>query len=103
MTQTNNANLDLLSEIAGTVDVGGQKNEVHDLDGLGYRELRAAEGTDRYTDVAYATVGRLVPTLTPAQVDKLTGKKVGVILAIADGRVADTESQLPNGSRPAAT
>jgi hypothetical protein len=32
--------------------------------------------------------------------DKLSGKQVGAIIAIADGRVADVEAQFPNASGP---
>jgi hypothetical protein len=93
-------NIDPFDDVAGQISHKGETHNVLHLNGADFRALRADGGADVLT--AYAIAVRLVPTLGE-RVYELTGAQVGAIIAIADGRVADVESQFPNGTGPATT
>lgn len=92
-------NLDVFSDVAGCVILNGAEHNVLHLNG---EEFRVLSGAYSVLDV-YPIVERIVPTLGAEAAWKLTAERVGNIIAIADGRVADVESQFPNGTGPATT
>lgn len=94
-------NLDLLSTVAGRVVLLGQERDVLQIDGDGYRALYVLE-EDGNTDIRplYAVAGRMVPSLSPEELGRLTAVQVGAVLAIARALVFSVEDQFPNSDGP---
>lgn len=93
-------NLDLYAAPAGRVQLFGKEHDVLQMDGFGYRTVREYQA-DEQSDVLWPLAARLIPTLTPDEVDKLTAVQVGAILAVAQTPITAIEDQFPNSDRPA--
>src|SRR4051812_13202823 len=94
-------NIDLLADVAGHITAFGKEREVLQLDGGAYRALYELEAQGN-ADVRplYATVARIVPSLTEKEIDRLTARQVGAILAVAGHTVTEVENAFPNGGGP---
>jgi hypothetical protein len=95
----------IISEIAGQISLFGGTHDVRTLDGEDYQRLKGFGDAFDIVE-SYGIVAKIVPSLSEADVKRLNAKTVGVILAIADGRVKEVEAQFPpapddpNGERP---
>lgn len=95
-------NLDEIDDIAGTVEIDGVAHNVLSMDGDGFRlmkKLNAGEIKDD-SDALWELGARLCPT---ADVWKLSGKKLGYLLGIAQLPAAEVEKQFPNADGPGET
>jgi hypothetical protein len=84
----------ILSEIAGQITAFGGRTM------CGRWTARTISGSKLFGDAfdiveSYGIVAKIVPSLSEADVKRLNAKTVGVILAIADGRVKEVEAQFP--------
>lgn len=98
----------LAAEVAGVVELFGREHDVHQLDGEGYHVAVQIQTGEIDILEQYKLAARMVPSLAPEEVAKLTARQVGVIITIADGRIREVAELLradegadPNGSGPA--
>lgn len=95
-------NLDLLGDHSGTIIVFGEERPVMHFSGADYRTYYNFEhGADVDVLALYAIVGRLVPSLSPEQLDRLTLKQVGAIIGVAGAPIRAVEESFPNSDGPA--
>lgn len=95
--------IDAFDDVAGYAKIGDRTVVVHHLDGAAYRviaELRATGAGD--TQALYDAVARCCPELSRDDVDRLSGPKIGAILAVAEAGINEVEALIPNGSGPTA-
>lgn len=96
--------LDALDDIAGYAKVHGRDVAVHHLDAAAYRAINQLSTTGTVDVlVLYDAAARCCPDLTRAEVDALSGFKIGRLLAVAEIGVKAVEALIPNGPRSTAT
>lgn len=101
--------VDAIDDVAGYVKVNGREVAVHHLDALAYGAIVALERDAGAVDIntLYDAVARACPELSRDEVDRLSTKKIGAILAVADRGIKDVEASIesaagadPNGMGP---
>lgn len=88
-----------LGEHVGEVTLFGRVHPVLGLNGAEYQRLNLLGETVGIMDT-YDIVARIVPSLVPEEVQTLTARVVGMILAVADGRIEEVRAAFPNVERP---
>ena len=97
--------IDAVDDVAGYIKVTGREVAVHHLDAEAYAILRQLQESPATVDVsnAYDIVARICPELSRDEIDRLSGPKIGAIIAVAEQGIRDVELQAPNAEGPATT
>lgn len=95
--------VDAVDDIAGFAKVHGKEIAVHHLDAEAYRAIQALRVDPASADFSllYDAIERACPDLTRAEIDRLSGPKIGALLAIAEEGIKEVEASIPNA--PGAT
>lgn len=103
-TRRNVADIDAFDDIAGYAKINGREVAVHHLDAVAYAAIEAlrVNPTGAKTTDLYDAVERACPELTHEEVYRLSGPKIGALLAIAEQGVKDVEAHIPNAPGPMA-
>lgn len=97
--------IDAVDDIAGYAKINGREVAVHHLDATAYRAIALLNANPAGFDVTllYDAVERACPALARDEIDRLSGPKIGRILAVAERGVKDVEASIPNGPRATET
>lgn len=97
--------VDQVDDVAGYARVNGREVAVHHLDGDAYRAIQMLRDHPEAVDSSelYAAVERACPELTHDEVMKLSGPKIGALIAVAEQSIKEVEAQIPNGPGPTET